>query len=50
MWDYIIENNIATEKTLNIITSINGYNTETLNDVIYSVTGYRNIEQLEKAN
>lgn len=32
-WDYIVENGIATEEELNLITGINGYNLETLNDV-----------------
>lgn len=47
VWDYLIDNNIATEETLRTITNINGYNIETLNDVLYSATGYRDIEQLE---
>jgi len=47
VWDYIIDSGIATEETLQVITNINGYSEETLNDVIYCVTGYRNIEQLD---
>lgn len=47
IWDYLIENEIATEETLKIITAINGYSIETLNDVIYATTGYRDLEQLE---
>lgn len=49
IWDNIIELEIATENELQLITSINGYNIETLNDVIYSRTGYRNIEQLKES-
>ena len=45
LWDYLIDNNIATEETLSIITNINGYTVDTLNDVLYSVTGYRTLEQ-----
>lgn len=45
-WDKIIELNIATEKELQLITDINGYNIEALNDVIYSRTGYRDLYQL----
>jgi len=45
-WDYLVENGIVLEETLKIITSINGYNQETINDVIYTATGYRDIEQL----
>ena len=45
-WDYLIEYNYVSEDTLKVITSINGYNQETINDVIYATTGYRDIEQL----
>lgn len=47
LWDYLLDNNIASEETLKVITSINGYNTETLEDVLYATTGYRNLEQLQ---
>ena len=46
IWDYIINRGIATEEELQLVTSINGYNEESLNDVIYARTGYRNVEQL----
>ena len=47
MWDIIVEEYaIATWEELELITAINGYNEDTLNDVIYVRTGYRNIEQL----
>lgn len=45
-WDYLVENGIVLEETLKIIASINGYNQETINDIIYATTGYRDIEQL----
>ena len=45
-WDYLIENGIVSEETLRVVTNINGYNQETINDVIYAVTGYRDIQQL----
>lgn len=47
IWDYLLENNIASEQTLETVTNINGYTIETLNDILYSATGYRDIEQLE---
>ena len=47
MWDYLIDHDIATEQELQLVTSINGYNADTLNDVLYVRTGYRSIEQLE---
>jgi len=40
IWDYIIENQIATEEELKLITCINGYKEEALNAVIYARTGY----------
>lgn len=45
LWETIIEYGIATEEELQLVTCINGYNEETLNDIIYVRTGYRNIEQ-----
>lgn len=47
MWDYLIDYDIATEQELQLLTSINGYNADTLSDVLYVRTGYRSIEQLE---
>lgn len=48
VWDYIIDHEIATEDELKLITDINGFSVDTLNDVIYARTGYRDIEQLEE--
>lgn len=48
LWDNIIEYDIATDSELSLITCINGYTEETLNDVIYARTGYRNFEQFAK--
>lgn len=47
LWDNIVYYSIATQQELSLITCINGYNEETLNDVIYARTGYRSIEQFE---
>jgi len=46
-WDYLIENGIATEEELQLITYINGYSVETLDAVLYARTGYRSVEQIE---
>lgn len=46
IWDILLETGIATKDELILVTNINGYSVETLNDVIYARTGYRNIEQL----
>ena len=47
IWDTIIEYGIVTEEELKLVTAINGYNEDALNDVIYVRTGYRNIEQFD---
>jgi len=44
-YDLIIDLEIATHGELELITGINGFSIETLNDVIYYKTGYRDIEQ-----
>lgn len=45
-WDLLVEMGVS-EETLDIITSINGYNLQTLEDVLYAKFGYRSFEQLE---
>lgn len=35
------------EKLIDCITAINGYNLETLEDVLYYFTGYQSFDQLE---
>lgn len=49
IWNYLVENGIATEEELNLITCINGYNKTALNDVIYARTGYHDLEQLTES-
>lgn len=44
-YNYLLEYEIVDEETLNVVTSINGYNEKTLDDVLYVKTGYRDIEQ-----
>lgn len=45
IWDLIVSNYIATNEEVRLVTDIIGYSTETLNDVIYARTGYRDIFQ-----
>ena len=47
VWDLLIEYGVATQEELELVTCINGYNIDTLNDVIYARTGYQNIEQIQ---
>jgi len=47
-WDNLIENNIVSEDTLQVVISINGYSIDTLKKVLYVRTGYRSWEQYEE--
>lgn len=46
VWDLLIEYGVATQEELELVTCINGYNIDILNDVIYARTGFRNLDQL----
>lgn len=48
MWSYLEEVVGVSEQTLQVVTDINGYSEETMCDILYAVTGYRNFEQLEE--
>ena len=45
LWDFLEEMEIATKNELQLVTSINGYNLEALESVLYARTGYRDLEQ-----
>jgi len=47
LWDYLL-GGIATEAELQLITSINGFNLESLESVLYCRTGYRSLEQIKE--
>ena len=47
-WDYLVENGIATEAELRLVSYIIGYSVETLDKVLFVRTGYRSIDQLEE--
>lgn len=42
-YNYLINNIGINEEVLKCITSINGYNEKTLNDILYYYTGYRDL-------
>ena len=44
-WNDLVNIGIATEEELQLVTDINGYSKETLDDVLYARTGYRDWEQ-----
>jgi hypothetical protein len=46
LWDELIENELFTWDELRLLTNINGYSVETLNDAIFSRYGYRDYEQM----
>ena len=43
--NYLINNLGVNEEVINCITSINGYNENTLDSILYYYTGYRDIKQ-----
>lgn len=45
LWDFIVDNNIATDDEIRLVTDINGLNEETMTDIIYGKTGLRSYEQ-----
>ena len=48
MYDYLVDNGIATDEEIKLVTQINGDNIDTYEDILYARTGYRNFEQLEE--
>ena len=47
MWD-LLEESLVSRETLDVVTAINGYNEETMRDVLYAVTGYQSFDQFEE--
>ena len=45
LWDLLVNYELATEPTLQLVTRLNGYTLETLEDVLYALTGYHSYEQ-----
>tara|TARA_R110000824_G_scaffold62668_3_gene165736 strand:- start:1271 stop:1453 length:183 start_codon:yes stop_codon:yes gene_type:complete len=48
IYDYLIDYGIATEDEISLVCSINGTNEDSLNSILYSRTGYRDIEQIKE--
>ena len=46
MWEKLLELGVC-EQTLQVVTDINGYSEETMEDILYAVTGERDFEQLD---
>lgn len=45
LWEILRENGVE-EQTLQVVTDINGYNEETLNDIGYAMFGVRDVRDL----
>lgn len=46
LWDLLLEQELFTEEELQLLTNINGYSVETLNDAIFARYGYRDYDQM----
>ena len=46
LWDELLECDLFTEEELRLLTNINGYSLETLNDAIFARYGHRDLEQM----
>lgn len=46
MWNMLIDMGVS-EETLQIVTDINGYNQQTMEDILYAKFGYRSFDQLD---
>lgn len=46
MWEKLEELGVS-EQTLQIVTDINGYNEESMLDILYAHKGYRDFDQLD---
>lgn len=44
MWDCLNVEHGVSEQTLQVVTDINGYNEDTMRDILYSVAGLRDFE------
>jgi hypothetical protein len=47
MWDKLLGMGVS-EQTLQVVTDINGFSEETMEAILYSVTGYRTFDQYEE--
>ena len=46
VYDYLVDNGYFTDDELHLVTCIDGYNMEVLEDCIYARYGYRSLEQM----
>jgi len=48
LYEKLIDEGLFTSEELDLITSINGYSIDTLNDCIYARYGYRDCDQMQE--
>ena len=46
LYDYLMDYEVATENEISLVCSINGTNLDSLESILYSRTGYRDLEQI----
>jgi hypothetical protein len=46
MYDYLADTLGVSDETLRIVTSINGTSEDTMESILFAVTGYRSFEQI----
>lgn len=47
LWDTLVDRGYFTDTELDLVTSINGYSVDTLNDCLYARYGYRDLDQMD---
>lgn len=47
IFDLLIEYSVATQEELELMTCLDGYNVDAFNDVMYAITDYPLIEQIQ---
>ena len=45
LWDLLVNYELASEESLKLVTCLNGYSLETMENVLYALTGYRSYDQ-----
>ena len=50
LYDNLIEHGIATHEEILLVTKINGWNKDSMNDILFVRTGYRDWEQYTEAS
>ena len=50
MYDYLVDVVGVSEETVRVVTYINGYSKESMEDILYVVTGYENFDQYKNEN